>query len=210
MATTANLATATTSPNVFQVKPAGKTRKISWPEFQKKYLDREDGFKYEWVGGEVVKSKHMDFTQFFIVHNLRNLFEFLRFKGRFSGILMPEGDIFFDGNHRRPDLAYLTEEQISRTAYGKNQVPKFVIEVISTKDQMNLVHDKMGNYRLAGVEVVWHIFPKINEVHVYIGLGLKKMTVCTGGDICSAAPVLADFEISADAIFQKPPMPEDL
>ena len=183
------------------------SKPISWPDFQKKYLSREDGFKYEWLNGQVSKSKHMDFTQFFIVANLLKLFEKLKQMGRVAGVMMPEGDIFFGQNHRRPDVAYLTDEQIARTAYGENQVPQFVIEVISTKDQMNLVHEKMGNYRQASVQVVWHIFPRIEEIHVYSGKGLKKMTVCTGEDFCSAAPVLPDFELSAAAVLQKPPKP---
>jgi hypothetical protein len=73
---------------------AGKAEGISWAEFQKKYLAREDGYKYEWVKKEVVKSKHVDYTQFFIVNNLRNVFEQLRAAGQLSGILVAEGDIF--------------------------------------------------------------------------------------------------------------------
>ncbi len=198
------------NPVVFQGKAIEKPRKISWPDFQKKYLDREDGFKYEWVDGEVVKSKHMDYKQFFIVRNLMDAFDRLRALGKFSGRLMPEGDIFFGEKHRRPDVAYLTEIQIDRTAYGINQVPQFVVEVISSKDQMNVVNDKMKNYRDSGVAVVWHIFPLSQQVHVYSGQRLKKMTVCEGEDICSAAPVLPDFELTTNAVFQKPPMPENL
>ena len=116
-------------------------------------------------------------------------------------------DIFFGENHRRPDVAYLTDEQIARTAYGENQVPGFVIEVISKKDQMDLVHKKMDDYRGAGVKVVWHIFPSREQVHVYHGKNLSEMLVCMGVVLCSAAPVLPDFEMSANAIFQKPPKP---
>jgi Uma2 family endonuclease len=186
-----------------------KVKGISWADFQKKYLDREDGFKYEWVNREVVKSKHMDYTQFYIVRNIINVFEHLRFLGKITGLLMPEGDILFNGNHRRPDLSYLTDLQIDRTSYGENQVPKFVIEVISTKDQMNLVHEKMQNYRDAEVLVVWHVFPLINQVHVYSGVGLKSMSVCIGDDVCSATSVIVDFEMTANAIFHKKPKPQN-
>jgi Uma2 family endonuclease len=185
-----------------------KAKGISWPEFQKKYLNREDGNKYEWVNREVVKSKHMDYTQFFIVNNLLEFFEHLKTLGKVSGILMPEGDMHFAGNHRRPDLAFLTKKQLALTSYGENQVPLFVIEVISTKDQMNLVHEKMEDYRNADVKVVWHIFPKINQVHVYSGHGLKKMNVCKGFDVCSASEVIPDFELTVDAILFKQPKPE--
>lgn len=185
-----------------------KPKPISWADFQKRFLSREDGFKYEWLNGEIVKSKHTDFTQFYIVVNLQRMFAKLIRLGKINGVLMPEGDIFFGPNHRRPDVAFLSDEQLARTAYGENQVPSFVIEIISTKDQMNLVHDKMGNYRQADVQVVWHIFPKIGEVHVYFGSGLKQMNVCIGDDVCSASPALPDFLMTAAEVFQKPPKPE--
>ncbi len=202
------VATAFSEPQNIPVVAKHKGKGISWPDFQKKYLTREDGYKYEWVNREVIKSKHMDYTQFFIVKNILSLFRSLVANRGLTGELLPEGDMFFEGNHRRRDIAYLTDDQIARTAYGENQVPRFVVEVISTKDQMNLVHEKMENYRNADVQVVWHIFPKINQVHVYTGAGLKTMAVCKGDDVCSAALVVPDFEMTAGAIFQKPPKPE--
>lgn len=42
---------------------AGKGRRISWEDFKRKYLSREDGYKYEWVNGAVEKTKRsMDKT----------------------------------------------------------------------------------------------------------------------------------------------------
>lgn len=196
-----------TSPTTAPANPA-QSKRISWPDFQKRYLSREDGNKYEWLNGEVVKFKSMDYTQFFIIRNLRNLFEELRALGSVSGILMPEGDIFFGPNHRRPDVAYLTDEQVDRTAYGENQVPQFVIEVVSSRDQMNAVTDKMGNYRNAGVQVVWLILPNHRQVQVFSGERLNRMMVCTDEDLCSAAPVLPTFEMTANDVFRKPPKPE--
>ena len=140
----------------------GKIHRISWNEFQNKYLTREDDYKYEWLNGEIEKTKRtMDFTQLFILRNLLKVFRQLLLSERCDGELMSEGDMFFVKNHRRPDIFYLTDAQIARTAYGENQVPEFVIEVISSTDQMNVVHRKMQNYRAAGVKVVWHVFPKI-------------------------------------------------
>lgn len=63
MTTTAQTASLFANPLVL---PAvnGKKQHISWPDFQKKYLSREDGYKYEWVNGAVEKTRHsMDKTQ---------------------------------------------------------------------------------------------------------------------------------------------------
>ena len=173
-------------------------RKISWAEFQKKYLSREDNFKYEWVDGVVEKTpRTMDRKQFFIVLRLQI---FLNSLNR-DGIFIAEGDNFFAGNHRRPDIAYYTHEEIRLAQEDKNEaIPQFVIEVISTNDQMNKVVKKMKNYREAAVPIIWHIFPNQNEIHVYKG---KHMTICVGDDICSAEPVIQGFKISVNDVLKK-------
>ncbi len=101
-------------------------------------------------------------------------------------------------------MCYLSADQIARTAHGKNEVPKFVIEIIPTHDQMNLVEDKMEDYEAAGVEVVWQIFPKQQLVKVNRG---KNAIKCKGEDICDAAPILPDFAMTAGAVFKKPELP---
>jgi len=181
--------------------PNAPARQISWVEFQKKYLTREDRYKYEWVDGQVEKTpRTMDKSQFYIQNNLLNFLYRLKTVQKALGQLIAEGDTFFGPNHRRPDIAYYTEEQISKGAKGDNIIPQFVIEIISGKDQMNLVHKKMQDYRKAKVAVVWHIFPSLNEIHVYRG---RKMEVCLGDDLCSAEPVIPGFKISVAEVFKK-------
>ena len=161
-----------------------KPRPVSWETFKKVYLEREDGFKYEWVDGYVEKTQRtMDKKQFFIQWNLSEFLTALNV----GGLLIAEGDNFFSGQHRRPDIAYYTHEQIrlAQNDAANKVVPQFVIEVICTNDQINKAVEKMKNYRAAEVPIVWQIFPIQHEIHVYRG---KQMTVCVGDDICSAEP----------------------
>lgn len=176
-----------------------KPRPISWETFKKVYLEREDGFKYEWVDGYVEKtSRTMDKKQFFIQWNLSEFLTTLNV----GGLLIAEGDNFFSGQHRRPDIAYYTHEQIrlAQNDAANKVVPQFVIEVISTNDQMNKAVEKMKNYRAAEVPIVWQIFPLQHEIHVYRG---KQMTVCVGDDICSAEPVIAGFKMTVNEVLKK-------
>jgi len=186
--------------------PAGeKTKPVSWNEFRAKYLVREDGFKYEWLQGTVEKTRRtMDQTQFYILQNLLRFFRKIYQQMDGQGELISEGDMFFQGNHRRPDIAFLSSKQIAAAAAGENQVPEFIIEVISGNDQINRVHSKMRDYENAGVKVVWHVFPELQTVHVYGGDHLDSMTVCRGEDECSAAPVLPEFALPVNAILAKP------
>jgi Uma2 family endonuclease len=174
-------------------------RPITWETFKKVYLEREDGFKYEWVDGYVEKTQRtMDKKQFFIQWNLSEFLTSLKV----GGLLIAEGDNFFSGKHRRPDIAYYTHEQIrlAQNDAANKVVPQFVIEVISTNDQMNKAVEKMKNYRAAEVPIVWQIFPLQHEIHVYRG---KQMTVCVGDDICSAEPVIAGFKMTVNEVLKK-------
>lgn len=177
------------------------TKRISWADFKADYLEREDGFAYEWVNGVVEKTpRSMDRKKFYIVQNLLDFFGKLKYSGTTSGSLMPEGNTFFGENHRRPDVAYYTDEQIEAAADDADAEPQFVIEIISTTDQMNRVHRKMRDYRASKVPVVWHIFPELQEVHVFHG---RKSEIFIGEDMCSAAPVLPEFELSVNDIFRR-------
>lgn len=184
-------------------------RKISWPEFQRKYLSREDGYKYEWLNGTVEKSKRgMDKTQLYILRTIQNFFYAQKSQGKVDGNLVSEPDLFFLDNHRRPDISWFTDEQIDRLTYDSKDVPAFVIEVISTNDQINRVERKMDDYRAAGVQVVWHVFPLLGKVHVYGGEKLSSMKVVAEEQVCSAAPVLAGFELRVEELLRKPGLPK--
>ena len=181
-------------------KIAGKGKRISWKEFQKKYLTLEDEYKYEWLDGVVEKTKRtMDYSQLPIWDNLLTFFEQLKAAGKIDGRLVQEGDMFFKEKHRRPDIAYLSQSQMDEVRQGGKPMPLFVIEVISNYDMIRKVHEKMEDYRNAGVPVVWHIFPSLKLVHVYHG---KEMTIFKGEEVCSAAPVLPDFEMEVGGVFK--------
>ena len=100
---------------------------------------------------------------------------------------------------RRPDVAYLTKEQIVSTKQGEDEIPEFAIEIISGSDKANKVEAKTIEYFKHGVKVLWLIYPDNKTVQVYTSL--KQAQICTDDDICSAKPVLEDFEIKVSDIF---------
>lgn len=187
-----------TAPLPARIQPV---RTITWEHFQNRYLKREDAWKYEWVGGQVVKTpRNMDKSQLFICVTLIRLLYKLKAKNPgIHGDLISEGDTFFDGNHRRPDIAFFSDEQIKSARTGGEAVPKFVVEVISKNDQLEKIAGKMKNYRAAKVEVVWQVFPIEREVHVFRG---NQMTILSGDEICSAEPVIDGFLISVNDLFK--------
>jgi len=192
--------TSTTPHNFFSPAPkAAKTPYISWEQFEKKYLDREDKWKYEWVRGQIQKTpRTMNQSQQFIYLNLLSFLDKLRLQNQSLGRLLPEVDTRFGDFHRRPDISYFSALQIPLMT-EQDQIPQFVIEIISKSDQMILVNEKMEDYRSVNIPVIWHVFPNLRLVHEYRG---KTMTILTGDDICSAEPVIPGFKIKASAIFE--------
>lgn len=183
--------------------PKRKPRKISWETFQKKYLTKEDKYKYEWLDGIVEKTpKTMDKKQFFIQDNLVKFMAILYVNHGLTGQLIVEGDNFFKKNHRRPDIAYYTREQILALKEDNYSVPEFVIEIISPTDNAYKVNQKVIDYRNAGVKIIWHLFPQAGEVHIYRDNALK-MEVKRENDLCSAEPVIKGFNISVTDIFKE-------
>jgi hypothetical protein len=52
------------------------------------------------------------------------------------------------------------------------------------------------------VEILWHIIPEENLVHVYENSEL--MRIRRGNDLCSAEPVIPGFVLSVNDIFKEP------
>jgi Uma2 family endonuclease len=158
----------------------------------------EDGYKYEWNDGELIQLEGMNKNQVYIYEVLNNLF--IR-KGYWeTGTLVAEYDVALTGIQiRRPDIAYLTKEQIQLGKNGEDVIPEFVIEIVSSSDNIYKVENKVTEYFRAGVKVVWHIFPAHQMVYVYTSR--KNVQICIENDICSASPVLPDYEIKISDIF---------
>jgi Uma2 family endonuclease len=182
----------------FGIKPS--TKPILWADFERKYLSREDGFKYEWLNGIVEKTpRSMHQSQLFIQHFLNRFILTMALQcGEDLGSFTAEADAFFNMQHRKPDLAYFTHEELRRMRTGEKIVPMFIVEIISPSDNINRVTQKLADYRAAGVLVVWHIFPQLEEVHVYKG---ENMTICKTQTLCTAHEVIKGFAFSVNDLF---------
>ena len=180
--------------------PKTKVRKMTLQQFWAKYADRADGFKYEFDNGLVEKTPYtMKPEQAYIVKNLKRAFvQSAAYKA--GGELYDELEIeTLPEKGRRPDVSYLDNEQIEK---GDNSaLPAFIIEVISTTDNINRVNNKILEYFKVGVKMVWHIFPQ--QEMVYVFTSPEDIIVCRGEKICSAEPVIAGFKIAAKDIFKR-------
>ena len=174
-------------------------KKISWAQFQAQYLSREDGFKYEWLNGIIEKTPRiMDYKQLQIVENILVFFDALKAAKNIQGRMYEEVDTFFDSHHRRPDICFISSEQLKNIKI-EAPVPAFVVEIISPTDNVNRINRKVDDYFDADVKVLWHIFPDLKKVHVYENN--EQILIRSGQDICSAEAAIEGFALSVDAIF---------
>lgn len=113
----------------------------------------DDGFKYEYNDGQLIKFEGINKKQLFIFTVLNKLFAK---KGYLeNGALIPETDVQLTGlQMRRPDIAYFTDEQIYQGRQEIDVIPEFTIEVISSGDKLIDVENKLIEYFKAGVKVV--------------------------------------------------------
>jgi Uma2 family endonuclease len=177
-----------------------KQKTISFETFQKKYNNRADGFKYEWNEGVVEKSRATTTRELFIIEILVDFFYTL--KKKVGGILTSEVEQWTTtSKFRKPDLAYFTKAQIKEGRADEKPLSKFMIELISNNDQINMVNDKVLEYFEAGVKVVWLIFP--NQEMVYVYTSPTEVKICKNDIICSAESVIEGFSIKAGDIFKE-------
>lgn len=158
-----------------------------------------DGYKYEWNDGEIIKFRGMQKEQFYIYDILLGLFFDKGYKK--LGTLIAEPDVDLSGiQMRRPDIAYYAKEQIEKGRRGEEVIPAFVMEIISSNDQINQMEKKLTEYFKAGVQVVWVIIPNHKVVYVHTYTSRREVRISLENDMCSAAPVLPDFEISVNQL----------
>jgi Uma2 family endonuclease len=184
-----------------EIKPtAHKPRPISFEAFYKKYSSRVDGFKYEWNNGFIEKSDAMRQEELYIVENLTDFFYTI--KPLVGGILTTEIETWTsDIKWRKPDMAYFTKSQIAIASEKINTIPLFVIEFVSKNDDINDVLDKNLEYFRAGVQVVWWVFPKQKQVHVYTSR--RDVMILENDMHCSAEAAVPYFSLTVNAIFKK-------
>ena len=162
-----------------------------------------DGYTYEWNDGEIIRFESMKKKHLLILRTFSRLF--INTKAfQQGGELISEQDVWLTGiQMRRPDLAFFSGEQIDNSQSSEDEpIPAFAIEIVSPTDDATKVEEKLVEYFKCGVQVVWHVYPENQVVYVYTSR--KNVNICTEDDLCSAQPVLPDFEISVNDLLAAP------
>lgn len=117
--------------------------------------------------------------------------------------LIPETKCFLEAiNAKRiPDIAFLTRNQICDRQDGAHPVPAWMVEIITPNEVYIQADNKVDEYFAAGVRVVWHVFPLVEKVRIF--RPSEPIQDLKGDQICSASPVLPEFELRVSEVFRK-------
>ena len=109
---------------------------------------------------------------------------------------------------RKPDVSLIRHDRLSAEQLGKgflNLPPDLAVEVVSPNDLAYEVEDKVGEYREAGVRLVWVVYPQTRTVYLHRGDG--SVAVARSGDDLDGEDVIPGFRCRVDELF--PSLPPD-
>lgn len=104
---------------------------------------------------------------------------------------------------RRPDVSFISLQKIplEHSPMGYIQIPPdLAVEVVSPHDLAEDVHNKVNDYRDAGVPLVWVIYPSSGQVCVYQSSGPQLLS---SEDELSGQDVLPGFRMKVSDLFAK-------
>ncbi len=169
-------------------------------EFEKWLERKKTDANYEFVRGRIIRKPAMKQEELFIVDFL--IRRFVKTAAFEQGAnLVTEFDSYVDSFRKRvPDLAFFSAEQITATRVGKRVMPVFTIEILSDSESQNDVLEKVQDYFDAGVQLVWYVAPKQQKIYAYTSP--DDIKVFKGQDVCSATPVVPDFQFIVEELFK--------
>lgn len=185
-------------PKRFHSQEAGK---MTLEQFLDKNRKGTAEIKSEWNNGIIEKTNAMRIDEQYIYKNLLNAFDKTTAYQK-GDMLTSELEVWTSPTQwRKPDVVYLTAQQIEDGSDGTNQIPFFIIELISKNDNINVVMNKVKEYFDAGTKIVWLVYTKLQIVQIYTSY--NKLQLCADDDLCSAETVVKGFNLTVNDIFKK-------
>jgi Uma2 family endonuclease len=107
--------------------------------------------------------------------------------------------------NRRPDVAFVAYDRWARgrplpeSDNAWDVLPNLAVEVISPTDLVEEVQEKVAEYFRSGVSLVWIVYPRTRQVHVYESL--TSIRVLSRTEELDGGRVLPGFRLSLSELF---------
>ena len=161
----------------------------------------EDGFKHEYVDGEVTSVPTSGIHDDIIMELGSLMRPFLRGRGAMS--CGQSGFRMVNGNVRVPDLSFMAKERLpgGKASRGFAEgAPDLCVEVISDSERRREMFGKLDEYLANGARQVWHIFPDSRRVVVYSPT--EDPRVFEAGDELTAGDIAPAFRCRVADLFE--------
>lgn len=98
---------------------------------------------------------------------------------------------------RAPDEAFVSAAKLASHPPPQEGfwevAPDLAVEVVSPNDTADEIGGKVADYLVAGVQLIWIIYPRLKQVHVY--MAGTDPRVLSGDDVLIGEPLLPDFRL---------------
>ena len=168
-------------------------------------VERED-FGYEIVRGQVVELAPMSTRANVLKSRLDQHFGGFVRSSRCGEVVTETLFVIDDAAylHRRPDVAFVSYDRWPRGQELTDEnawavVPDIAIEVVSPSDEAEKALEKIREYLAAGVRLVWAVYPRLREIHVFDGSDLIR--VVRGEGVLDGGDVVPGFRLTMATLF---------
>lgn len=165
----------------------------------------DDGKRYELVRGKLVEMPGPSFRHGRIISRIIGRVFGQHLEGNPKGVVVSGAAFVLDATTnttRIPDVAFVLKEQT--IGVDENNAfpypPHFAVEVLSPSDIWSKVIEKVAEYQLAGVRLIWVVDPFDKNVFVYRADHSKK--VLTLDDELDGEDVLPGFKLPVRVLFE--------
>ena len=177
------------------------------PHTPQDVLELEEEGLYKLVGGHLVETPRSTYFNWLVGQVLARLHLFTE-RQPIRKLFMHLSFQCFDhapDRVRRPDVAVLSNQTLSGWPEGHIRVrPDLAVEIVSPKDKVCDLDEKLNDYRLAGVPLLWVLNPQIRKLTVRHADG--RLLELSDADTLTADPVLPGFAAKVSDLF--PPLPK--
>ena len=162
---------------------------------------------YEVVAGRIVEEPPLGVYEIRMANRLARSINLFDPTERFGEVVIEA--LFILGEspmlRRRPDVAFVSQERwpadrsMDREA-AWNVIPDLAVEITSPTDLIDDLMDKVEEYFIAGVRLVWVIYPKQRRIYAY--QSSKSVMILGAGDELDGGNVLPGFRIPLTPFFE--------
>jgi Uma2 family endonuclease len=168
-----------------------------------------DGERFELVDGRLVETK-MGTEAGGIAGNIIGLLFIWNRQAKYGWVLSAEASYQCFGDEadrvRRPDVSFIRTERLPGLPRGHTRIPPdLAVEVVSPNDLYSEVREKVEEYLVAGVRLIWIVAPDTRSIEVVRADG--TVSLLHADDELAGEDVLPDFRCGVCELF--PPAVQD-